>query len=94
MEDNIPTTQNFLFYSTNEGETSVQVVLDTNRETIWTTQKGMAEIFGVGIPAISKHLNHIFEEGELERTVVISKMEITTQHGAIAGKTQTIETTF
>jgi hypothetical protein len=43
----------------------------------------MAQLFGVGIPAISKHLVHIFEEGELDKDVVVSKMEITTQHGAI-----------
>lgn len=54
----------------------------------------MAELFGVGVPAISKHLKNIFEEGELEENVVISKMEITTQHGAIEGKTQHIETKF
>lgn len=48
----------------------------------------MSEIFGVGVPAISKHLRNIFEEGELDEMVVVSKMEITTQHGAIEGKTQ------
>ena len=54
----------------------------------------MAELFGVQTPAISKHLKNIFEEGELEEQVVISKMETTTQHGAIANKTQTSETNF
>ena len=41
----------------------------------------MAQLFDVGVPAISKHLKNIFEEGELNETVVVSKMEITTQHG-------------
>ena len=45
-------------------------------------------------PAISKHLKNIFAEGELDEEVVISKMETTTQHGAIKGKTQTTETNF
>lgn len=63
-------------------------------ETIWLTQSAMAELFGVKVPAISKHLKNIFEEGELNEKVVISKMEITTQHGAIAGKTQTRDTQF
>ena len=63
-------------------------------ETIWATQKAMAQLFGVGVPAISKHLAHIFEEGELDRNVAVSKMETTTQHGAIEGKTQTNETAF
>ncbi len=44
----------------------------------------MAQLFGVGVPAISKHLKNIFEEGELDKEVVVSKMEITTQHGAMA----------
>ena len=46
----------------------------------------MAELFGVKVPAISKHLKNIFEDGELDEQVVISKMEITTPHGAIPGK--------
>lgn len=58
-------------------------------ETIWTTQKVIAELFGIGIPAVSKHLKKIFETGELREEVVVSKMEITTTHGAIAGKNQT-----
>ena len=49
----------------------------------------LAQLFGVGVPAISKHLKNIFEEGELVADSVISKMEITTQHGAIEEKTQT-----
>jgi hypothetical protein len=48
-------------------------------ETLWCTQKAMAQLFGVGIPAISKHLNHIWER-ELTKDVVVSKMEIVTQH--------------
>ncbi len=63
-------------------------------ETIWLTQKAMAELFGVQTPAISKHLKNIFASGELDENVVISKMETTTQHGAISGKTQTKETQF
>lgn len=54
----------------------------------------MAELFGVGVPAISKHLKNIFEEGELQQEVVVSKMKITTQHGALADKTQRHEANF
>ncbi|WP_277464402.1 virulence RhuM family protein [Parabacteroides sp. PF5-6] len=54
----------------------------------------MSELFGVGVPAISKHIKNIFAEGELDEKVAVSIMEITTQHGAIAGKTQAIETQF
>lgn len=47
------------------------------KETFWTTQKTMAELFDVNIPAISKHLKNIFDEGELIKETTISKMEIT-----------------
>jgi len=58
-------------------------------ETIWLPQIKIAELFEVKIPAISKHLKNIFESGELNEKVVVSILEITTQHGAIADKTQT-----
>lgn len=63
-------------------------------DTIWATQKTIAEIFGVNVSAISKHLKNIFDEGELDEKVVISKMETTTPHGAIVGKTQNKLTNF
>ena len=82
----------FLLYSLPNEEVKVQVVIKD--ETLWCTQKAMAQLFGVGVPAISKHLKNIFEEGELIKNVVVSKMEITTQHGAIEGKTQSKEVEF
>ncbi len=63
-------------------------ILALKRGIIWITQRAMAELFGVQTPAISKHLKNIFEQGELKEDVVISKMETTTPHGAILGKTQ------
>lgn len=54
----------------------------------------MSYLFEVQVPAISKHLKNIFNEGELDESVVISILETTTQHGAIEGKTQTQETQF
>ena len=50
-------------------------------ETLWLTQKGMAEVFGVKVPAISKRLKNVFESGELEKDSVVSKMEITANDG-------------
>lgn len=82
----------FLLYSLPDEESKVQVVIKD--ETLWCTQKAMAQLFGVGVPAISKHLKNIFEEGELSKNVVVSKMEITTQHGAMEGKTQSKEVEF
>ena len=77
---------NFLIYKTAEEDITVNAVI--RDETIWLTQKAMAELFGVQTPAISKHLKSIFEEGELAQEVVVSKMEISTPHGAMPGKTQ------
>lgn len=82
----------FLIYNTPNDDVSVNAVIKD--ESIWLTQKAMAELFGVKTPAVSKHLKNIFAEGELEEEVVISKMEITTPHGAIHGKTQTTEAQF
>ena len=65
----------FLLYDMPEDSGKVQVVIKD--ETIWCTQKAMAQLFGVGVPAISKHLKNIFEEGELMADSVISKMETT-----------------
>lgn len=82
----------YLIYSTPSEGVSVSVVV--HGDTIWLTQKAMSELFGVGVPAISKHLKNIFEEGELQEEVVISKMETTTAHGALIDKTQTSQTNF
>ena len=82
----------FLIYNSVEENVSVNAVI--HDETIWLTQKAMAELFDVGVPSINKHLKNIFEEGELDENMVVSKMEITTPHGAIEGKTQTHETKF
>ena len=65
----------FLLYNMPEDRGKVQVVIKD--ETIWCTQKAMAQLFGVGVPAVSKHLKNIFEEGELTADSVISKMETT-----------------
>lgn len=55
--------------------------LEDKDETIWATQKAMAELFDVGVPAISKHLKNIFEDKEVIEDSVISKMEITESDG-------------
>lgn len=69
----------FLLYSLPDEEGKVQVVIKA--ETIWCTQKAMAQLFGVGVPAINKHLKNIFEEGELSKSVTISKMETVVNRG-------------
>ena len=82
----------FLLYNMPDSDGKIQVVVKD--ETLWCTQKAMAQLFGVGVPAISKHLKNIFDEGELDKNVVVSKMEITTQHGAMEEKTQTHNVDF
>ena len=64
----------FLIYSTPKERVKIDVVIKD--ETIWLTQRAMADLFGVQVPAINKHLKNIFEEGELERASTISILEI------------------
>lgn len=81
-----------LLYQNGAEKEVVNVVF--HDENFWLTQKDMAELFGVKVPAISKHLKNIFLDEELDESMVVSKMEITTPHGAIEGKTQTNEANF
>lgn len=69
----------FLLYNMPEDSGKVQVVIKD--ETIWCTQKAMAQLFGVGVPAVSKHLKNIFEERELSPEMTISKMETVINRG-------------
>ena len=84
----IPTTKepmpknepvDFLIYTTPEGDVKIEAFL--HNENIWLTQKRMAELFNVGIPAISKHLGNIYSEGELAENSTVSKMEIVQKEG-------------
>ena len=70
---------NFLIYNTPEENISINAVV--KEETIWLTQKAMSELFGVEVPAISKHLSNIFSEGELQPEATVSKMEIVQEEG-------------
>lgn len=69
----------FILYNTPEHSEKVQVVV--REETLWMTQKAMSELFGVQVPAISKHLKNIFESGELQESTTVSKMEIVVNRG-------------
>ena len=87
MDNNLE--NNMIIYKNKEGNIIVDAIFKD--ETLWLSQRSMAKVFDVGVSAISKHLKNIFEDGELNPEVVISKMENTTNHGAIEGKTQTTE---
>ena len=74
-------TGNVIVYQAENESVSMNVLFKD--ETFWMTQKDMAKLFDVNIPAISKHLKNIFESGELDLLAVISKMETTAEDGKI-----------
>jgi hypothetical protein len=78
MSDIVP-KNNFILYNAPSGDVTLNVLLQD--ETIWLTQKMMAELFDVGVPAINKHLTNIFESNELEENSVISILETTATDG-------------
>ena len=69
----------FLIYRSAEEDVSVKAIVKD--ESIWLTQKGMAELFAVEVPAVSKHLANIYTDGELEQDSTVSKMEIVQTEG-------------
>ena len=69
----------FLLYTAPDGAVKVEVVMKD--ETVWLTQKALAELFGVQVPAINKHLKNIFDSGELALEATVSKMEIVRAEG-------------
>ena len=68
-----------IFYKTPDGEQRIEVVYQD--ENFWMSQRALAELFAVGVPAINKHLKNIFESGELSEKGTISKMETVRQEG-------------
>ena len=76
---NSPDKSDIIFYKAPKGNVNIEVVY--NNETFWLSQKRLAELFGVEVPAINKHLKNIFESGELQESSVISKMETTASDG-------------
>lgn len=79
MENKIAGHGEVLLYSDESGKEYISVVFKD--ESFWLTQKAMAELFAVNVPAVSKHLQNIYEEGELERSSTVSKMETVQQEG-------------
>ena len=78
-----------LIYQTQHGVIKIDVRLE--EETVWLSQAQMGQLFGKDKRTISEHIGNIFKEGELNESVVVRKFRTTTQHGAIAGKTQELE---
>lgn len=76
----------FIIFKTEDEKISVEVRLED--ETVWLTQDQMSVLFDKAKSTISEHIKHIFDEGELNEKVAVRNFRITTQHGAISGKTQ------
>ena len=70
-----------VIYQSSDGLVKMEAIVDASNKTIWATQKAMAQLFGVNVPAISKHLKNIYSEGELTESMTISKMETVVQRG-------------
>jgi hypothetical protein len=78
-----------IIYQNPDGNIKIDVRLE--KESVWLTQDQMATLFGKAKSTINEHIKNVFSEGELDEKVVIRKFRITTQHGAMAGKTQEVE---
>jgi len=81
-------TGEILIYQNNEGRIKIDVRLE--EETVWLTQDQMAALFGKARTTITEHIQNVFKEGELNEEVVCRNFRLTTQHGAIEGKTQKV----
>ena len=92
MNTDITKQLEMVLYRTEDDNVTVSALIKD--ETIWLTQKAMAELFGIDKSGISRHLAKIFETGELDEEVVVAKIATTTQHGAMQDKTQTIPTNY
>ena len=83
-DDSHPTPSQLLLYAAPDGAVKVEVLF--RDETAWMPQRALAELFGVKVPAIAKHLKNIFDSGELCREVTVSKMETVrprSRHGGV-----------
>jgi prophage maintenance system killer protein len=80
------TTKDIVIYKTQEGDISINVLVEN--DSVWLTQAQMAQLFAKGRTTILEHIQNVFAEGELQKEVVCRKFRHTTQHGAITGKTQ------
>lgn len=92
MKNDITKQMEMVLYRTEDDAVTVSALIKD--ESIWLTQKAMAELFGVDKSGISRHLANVFSSGELDEEVVVAKIATTTQHGAIAGKTQNSPTNY
>ena len=67
---------NVVIYQSSDGLVKMEAIVDASNETIWATQKAMAELFGVSVSGISRHLVNVFSSGELDEKSNLQKMQI------------------
>ena len=79
-----------IIYQANQASTNIEVRL--HDETVWLNRNQIALLFGRDVKTIGKHINNVFNEGELVKEVVVANFATTTKHGAIEGKTQSMLT--
>lgn len=65
-----------VIYQSGDGLVKMEAVVDAANETIWATQKAIAELFGVSVSGISRHFTNIFSSGELDEKRNLQKMQI------------------
>ncbi len=85
-------TKEIAMFKTDVETINVEVLFED--ETVWLTQEQMSVLFEKAKSTINEHIKHVFEEGELDKSVVVRNFRITTKHGAIEGKTQTREVLY
>ena len=70
-----------VIYRSGDGSVSVEALVDSSNETIWATQKAIAELFGINLSGISRHISNIYETGELDRDTTLAKIATPVQSG-------------
>ena len=92
MKNEITKQMEMVLYRTEEDDVTISALIKD--ESIWITQKAMAELFGVDKSGISRHLSKIFETGELEESLVVAKIATPNPHGRTEGTTQYTPTNY
>ena len=72
---------NVVIYQSNDGLVKMEAIVDASNETIWATQKAMAQLFGIDLSGVSKHISNIYDIGELERDTTLAKFATLVQSG-------------
>ena len=70
-----------VIYQSSDGLVKMEAIVDASNETIWATQKAMAELFGIDLSGVSRHISNIYDIGELERDTTLAKFATLVQSG-------------